>query len=169
MCERRRGRKRDRLGVVVYNCRIQSCAWGACVFITAGPSTCVCTKRVCLLLQYLLHTKLFAFAGLSVCFKLQYLVQSCSRGGGEDSGGHVLRETTSPGPCGLVCPSRTGTREEPGTQVNTGCACFPWFLSFGNRTQNSRVAGAKPNHQPIGGSDPNHQGIWCVCLLLQYL
>jgi hypothetical protein len=38
--------------------------------------------------------------------------------------------------------------------------CFPWFLSFGNRTQNSRVAGARPNHQPIGGSDPNHQGIW---------
>ena len=33
-------------------------------------------------------------------------------------------------------------------------------LSFGNRTQNSRVAGARPNHQPIGGSDPNHQGIW---------
>ena len=43
---------------------------------------------------------------------------------------------------------------------NTGCACFPWFLSFGNQTQNSRVAGARPNHQPIGGSDPNHQGIW---------
>ena len=36
--------------------------------------------------------------------------------------------------------------------------CFPWFLSFGNRTQNSRVAGARPNHQPIGGSDPNHHG-----------
>ena len=35
-----------------------------------------------------------------------------------------------------------------------------WFLSFGNRTQNSRVAGVRPNHQPIGGSDPNHQGIW---------
>jgi hypothetical protein len=44
--------------------------------------------------------------------------------------------------------------------LNTGCACFPWFLSFGNRTQNSRVAGARPNHQPIGGSDPNQQGIW---------
>jgi tetratricopeptide (TPR) repeat protein len=33
------------------------------------------------------------------------------------------------------------------------------LISFGNRTQNSRVAGARPNHQPIGGSDPNHQGI----------
>jgi hypothetical protein len=39
-----------------------------------------------------------------------------SRGEG-DSGGHlpVLRETTSRGLCGLVCPSRTGTRQEPGT------------------------------------------------------
>jgi hypothetical protein len=26
-----------------------------------------------------------------------------------DSGGHVLRETTSGGLCGLVCPLRTGT------------------------------------------------------------
>ena len=39
--------------------------------------------------------------------------------------------------------------------------CFPWFLSFGNLTQNSRAAGARPNLQPIGGSDPNHLGIWC--------
>ena len=42
-----------------------------------------------------------------MCLLLQDLVQSCSRGGGEDSGGHVLRETTSRGLCGLVCPSRT--------------------------------------------------------------
>jgi hypothetical protein len=34
------------------------------------------------------------------------------------------------------------------------------FLSFGNRTQNSRVAGARPNHQADRGSDPNHRGIW---------
>ena len=27
-----------------------------------------------------------------------------------DSGGHVLRETTSRGRCGLVCPSRTSER-----------------------------------------------------------
>jgi hypothetical protein len=30
--------------------------------------------------------------------------------GGEDSGGHVLRETTSRGLCGLVCTSRTSER-----------------------------------------------------------
>jgi hypothetical protein len=39
--------------------------------------------------------------------------------------------------------------------VRAGCACFPWFLSFGIRTQNSRVAGARPNHQADRGSDPN--------------
>ena len=32
--------------------------------------------------------------------------------------------------------------------------------AFGNRTQNSRVDGARPNHQADRGSDPNHQGIW---------
>jgi hypothetical protein len=75
-----------------------------------------------------------------------------------DSGGHVLRETTSRGRSGLVCPSRTGIREEPGT-LTQGAPVFLWFLSFGNRTQNSRVAGARPNHQHIGGADPNHQEI----------
>jgi hypothetical protein len=31
---------------------------------------------------------------------------------------------------------------------------FLWFLSFGNLTQISRVAGARPNHQPIGDLEP---------------
>jgi hypothetical protein len=31
-------------------------------------------------------------------------------GGGGDSGGHVLRETTSRGLCGIVCPTRTSER-----------------------------------------------------------
>jgi hypothetical protein len=34
-----------------------------------------------------------------------------------DSGGHVLRETTSRGLCGLVCPSRTGERGGKGDGV----------------------------------------------------
>ena len=43
-----------------------------------------------------------------MCLLLQYLLQSCSHGGEGDSGGHMLRETTSRrGLCGLVCPSRT--------------------------------------------------------------
>ena len=57
--------------------------------------------------------------------------------------------------------AEAGTREEPGL-LKTGCASFPWFLSFGNRTPNSRVAGARPNHQAdnLRGSNPNHRGIW---------
>jgi hypothetical protein len=38
-------------------------------------------------------------------------------GGGEDMGGHVLRETTSRGLCGLVCPSRTSERGGEGDCV----------------------------------------------------
>ena len=37
-----------------------------------------------------------------------------------NSGGHVLRETTSRGPCGLVCPSRTSERGEKGYSVKEG-------------------------------------------------
>ncbi len=39
-----------------------------------------------------------------------------------DSGGHVLRETTSRGLCGLVCPSRTSERREKGDCVKEGGA-----------------------------------------------
>jgi hypothetical protein len=45
--------------------------------------------------------------------------------GGEWLGGHVLRETTSRGQCELVCPSRTGTREEPGTLTQGDCEPEP--------------------------------------------
>ena len=41
-----------------------------------------------------------------MCLLLQDLLQGCSRWGGGNNGGHVLRETTSRGLCGLVCPSR---------------------------------------------------------------
>ena len=37
------------------------------------------------------------------------IIKLCAGGEGE-SGGHVLRETTSRGQCGLVCPSRTNER-----------------------------------------------------------
>jgi hypothetical protein len=56
-----------------------------------------------------------------VCLLLQYLLQSCSRGGGGgNNGGHVLRETTSRGLCGLVCPSRTSERGGEGYCVKEG-------------------------------------------------
>jgi hypothetical protein len=71
-------------------------------------------------------------------------------------------------PIGDLIPTIGGSGDHPGRGLGpvrnryfiTGCACFPWFLSFGNRTQNSRVAGARSNHQADRGSDPNHQGIW---------
>jgi hypothetical protein len=37
-----------------------------------------------------------------------------------DSGGHVLRETTSQGLCGLACPSRTSERGGEGDCVKEG-------------------------------------------------
>jgi hypothetical protein len=55
-----------------------------------------------------------------VCLLLQDLVQSCLRGGGGDMGGHVLRETTSRGLCGLGCPSRTSERGGEGDCVKEG-------------------------------------------------
>jgi hypothetical protein len=55
-----------------------------------------------------------------VCLLLQDLVQSCLRGAGGDMGGHVLRETTSRGLCGLGCPSRTSERGGEGDCVKEG-------------------------------------------------
>jgi hypothetical protein len=40
--------------------------------------------------------------------------------GGLESGGHVLRETTSRGQCELVCPSRTNERGGEGYCVKGG-------------------------------------------------
>ena len=85
----------------------------------------------------------------------------CAWGEG-DSGGHVLRETTSRSLCGLVCPSHTsdGTREEPGTLTQSGALFSP--VPFVWESDPKLQGGwCKPNHQPIGGSDPNHQGT-CV-------
>ena len=55
-----------------------------------------------------------------VCLLLQDLVQSCLRGEGGKIGGHVLRETTSRGLCGLVCPSRTSEHGGEGDCVKEG-------------------------------------------------
>jgi hypothetical protein len=60
------------------------------------------------------------FRILCVCLLLQDLVQNCLRGGGGDMGGHVLRETTSRGLCGLGCPSRTSERGGEGDCVKEG-------------------------------------------------
>jgi len=82
--------------------------------------------------------------------------------GGGDIGGHVLRETTSRGLGGLVCPSRTserggGTREEPGT-LTQGAPVFPGSSRLGIEPKIPGWLVQDPT--TIGGSDPNHQGIW---------
>ena len=41
-------------------------------------------------------------------------------GGWGNNGGHLLRETTSRGLCGLVCPSRTSERGGEGDCVKEG-------------------------------------------------
>jgi hypothetical protein len=43
-----------------------------------------------------------------------------------DGGGHVLRETTSRGLCGLVCSSRTSERGGEGDCVKEGAGGFTW-------------------------------------------
>jgi hypothetical protein len=65
-----------------------------------------------------------------VCLLLQDLVQSCLLGGGGDMGGHVLRETTSRGLCGLLCERRRGRRREVREGVCIGAATIlqPWTL-----------------------------------------
>ena len=45
-----------------------------------------------------------------MCFITAEPITKLFAWGAEDSGGHVLRETTSRGLCGLVCPSRTSER-----------------------------------------------------------
>jgi hypothetical protein len=47
------------------------------------------------------------------------IIKLFARGEG-DSGGHVLRETTSRGLCGLVCPSRTSKHGGEGDCVKEG-------------------------------------------------
>jgi hypothetical protein len=82
---------RCRRGIAVF---LQDC-FTVCVFITAVPNT------VCV---YYCRT----------LYKAVYM------GGGGDMGGHVLRETTIRGLCGLVCPSRTSERGGEGDCVKEG-------------------------------------------------
>jgi hypothetical protein len=61
-----------------------------------------------------------------VCLLLQDLVQSCLRGEGGDIGGHVLRETTSRGLCGLVCSSRTSASGREGEEKGSARGSVHW-------------------------------------------
>jgi len=82
---------------------------GVCVFITAVP-----TYGVCVFITAVPITKKFAW-------------------GEGDSGGHVLRETTSRVLCGLVCPSRTSERggegvvwKKEGGEKGSARGCVHW-------------------------------------------
>ena len=99
-----------------------------CVFMTAGP----------VFFNAVPITKLFA----------------CGKG---YSGGHLLRETTSRGLCGLVCPSHTGTREEPGT-LTQGGALFSLILLVWESNPKLQGGWCKPNHQPNGDLEPTQGG-----------
>ena len=58
---------------------------------------------------------------LAVCvFITAVPIIKLSAWGYGESGGHVLRETTSRGRCGLVCPSRTSERGGEGVCVKEG-------------------------------------------------
>ena len=91
---------------------------------TPGVCACVC---VCVCVGLPEHL----FFCVCVCLLLQYLLQSCSRGGG---GGHVLRETTSRGRCVLVCPSRTNERGGGGVCV---CLCVCVYCVFIGEKENT--------------------------------
>ncbi len=79
---------------------------------------CVCLLLQVMMIVLLLFLQKQKLANAIYLFGLgTLLVQSCLRGGGRDIGGHVLRETTNRGLCGLVCPSRTCERGGEGDCV----------------------------------------------------
>jgi hypothetical protein len=73
---------------------------------------CIPTGRPCI--RYTGYTGVCVFITAGPSTKL------FTWGGGGDMGGHVLRETTSRGLCGLDCPSRTSERGGEGDCVKEG-------------------------------------------------
>ena len=57
---------------------------------------------------------------MCVCITTAVPIIKLFEWGEGDSGGHVLRETTSRSLCGLVCPSRTNERGGEGDCVKEG-------------------------------------------------
>jgi hypothetical protein len=69
----------------------------------------------------------------------------------------VLRETTSRGLCGLGCPSRTGTREEPGTLIQ-GAPVFPGSSRLGIEPKTPGWLVQDPTTSPSGDLIPTIRG-----------
>ena len=93
--------------------------------LTAAHDEVTRSSRECVCLVFVKYGSVID----CVCLLLQYLLQSCSRGGGGDNGGHVLRSRDyEPRPVWcvdynrLVCPSlsRTSERGGEGYCVNEG-------------------------------------------------
>ena len=101
-------------------------------------------RYVCVFITAVPITKLFAGAG-----------------GGLVRGGHVLRETTSRGQCELVCPSRTGTREEPGTFTQGGALFSLVPLVWETNPTTSPSGDVIPTIRGSGA----HPGGACVCFI----
>ena len=79
------------------------------LFITAVPNTKLCAWGEEDSGGHII--KLFARGGGCVCLLLQYLLQSCSRGGGGTMEDMCYRRDYEPRPVWtLVCPSRTSER-----------------------------------------------------------
>ena len=72
-----------------------------------------------------------------------------------DNGGHVLRETTSRGLCGLVCP---GTCEEPGT-LTQGAPVLPGSSRSEIEPKTVRVVGEESRGGEQGEVGQNKNGI----------
>jgi hypothetical protein len=86
-------------------------------------------------------------------------VYYCTRGGGGGgSGGHLLRETTSRGQCELVCPSRTGTREESGTLYTGWRPVYPGSSCLGIEPKTPGWVVQDPTTRPSGDLIPTIRG-----------
>jgi hypothetical protein len=73
----------------------------------------------------------------------------------------VLRETTIRGLCGLVCPSHTGAREEPGT-LTQGVSLFSLVPLIWELNPKLQGVWCKPNHQTSWDLEPTQGDTVCV-------
>ena len=86
------------------------------------------------------------------------IIKAVRVGGGEDNGGHVLRETTSRGLCGLVCPSRTSEREGEGYCVKGGWREGEERVKERMRRSVNPIPNPDPNPDP-SSADVDERGV----------
>jgi len=86
-----------------------------------------------------------------VCITVVPIINLFARGEG-DRGGHVLRETTSRGLYGLVCPSHTSERSDPPMGWWLDLHQPPWSFGFDSQTRGTRENRAPPCVKVPGSS-----------------